>query len=275
MKQNRVVANVTCAVILGCYAAYAEDTTVGLSPSDGVNMFVKAFEVTAGTTITGVQFTNNDPETVFPIVVLVRRGGPSLSEGTTVRTTTNASETSSGVVTVTWGTPVTVSEAGTYYVGVAPPSGSGKQGAGNGPAIGATRVGSPAGSFVATGENGELLAAGVDLSITLLTSGGGLGKATGVPLVARTFLAEPKPNPFNPSTEIEFGLEHTAAVQLGIYDVGGRIVRLLVNGTLPMGTHRRVWDGRDDGGQSSAAGVYLARLTAGHELMQKKLVLVK
>lgn len=98
---------------------------------------------------------------------------------------------------------------------------------------------------------------------------------TGVPLVARTFLGEPKPNPFNPSTEIEFGVERTTAVQLGIYDVGGRMVRLLVNGTLPLGVHRRVWDGRDDSGQSSAVGVYLVRLAVGSELMQKKLVLVK
>lgn len=275
MKQRRAVIIVGCTVILGFNPANALDSTIGLNPSDGVNMFVKAFAVSAGTTITGTQFTSNDPETVFPTVVLVRGGTSSLSTGTTVRTATNAGETSSGVVTVTWSSFVTVSESGTYYVGIAPPSGAGKQGAGDGPAIGATRVSSPTGSFVATGEDGDLLAAGVDLSITLLTTGGGSGKATGVPLVARTFLSEPKPTPCNPSTEIEFGVERTAAVRLGIYNVGGRMVRLLVSGTLPVGVHRRVWDGRDDSGQPSAAGVYFIRLAAGQELMQKKLVLVK
>jgi hypothetical protein len=111
---------------------------------------------------------------------------------------------------------------------------------------------------VATGENGDLTAARVDLDISLQTTGG-QGKAGNQPAVARTFLSEPTPNPFNPSTEIQFGVAEQSQVQLAIYDAGGHLVRILASGVLEPGTHRVVWDGRDSTGHPSATGVYFAR----------------
>jgi hypothetical protein len=114
----------------------------------------------------------------------------------------------------------------------------------------------------------------VNLDISLVTTGGP-GKAGGLPQLARTFLDEPKPNPFNPSTEIAFGVERESDVSLTVYDVHGRAVRSLAQGRFQPGPYRRVWDGRDDLGQQSATGVYFVRLAVAGEIMQKKLVLVK
>ncbi|NIR48439.1 T9SS type A sorting domain-containing protein, partial [candidate division KSB1 bacterium] len=56
------------------------------------------------------------------------------------------------------------------------------------------------------------------------------------------------PNPFNPSTSITFQLPHQASVELKVFDIQGRLVRTLVNKTLPGGQHRVSWNGRNDRG---------------------------
>ena len=80
----------------------AGERMVGLVPTDGVAMFVKTFHVDAGTTITGVQFVNNDPAIVFPAVVLVVGAEGCLAGGTTVASAANVQEDSGSLVTVMW-----------------------------------------------------------------------------------------------------------------------------------------------------------------------------
>jgi len=67
------------------------------------------------------------------------------------------------------------------------------------------------------------------------------------------------PNPFNPSTTINLSLERDQQVRLEIFDVRGRSVRTLHDGTLGTGRHELRWDGRDAGGRLAASGVYFAR----------------
>lgn len=52
-------------------------------------------------------------------------------------------------------------------------------------------------------------------------------------------------------------------------------MRTLVDEARGPGVYREVWDGRDDAGHRTAAGVYFVRLLVDSALMQKKLVLVK
>jgi hypothetical protein len=68
------------------------------------------------------------------------------------------------------------------------------------------------------------------------------------------------PNPFPARTELVLSLPRADVVELAVYDVTGRLVRSIVSGPLDAGTHRSVWDGRDESGRPAAAGVYLARL---------------
>ncbi len=61
-------------------------------------------------------------------------------------------------------------------------------------------------------------------------------------------------------TLVEIGLVAADRVQVKLYDVSGRVVRTLADRRFEAGTHRLVWDGRDDDGRALATGVYFARV---------------
>ncbi len=86
------------------------------------------------------------------------------------------------------------------------------------------------------------------------------------------------PNPFNPTTEITYTLPASAArepARLEIFDVAGRLVRVLVDGLQEPGTHRVMWDGADAAGIPVASGVYLSRLHAGRHVQVNRMLLMK
>ena len=83
------------------------------------------------------------------------------------------------------------------------------------------------------------------------------------------------PNPFNPSTTIEYAIPVDADVRVSIFDVLGREVRILEAARKPAGTYRVVWDGRDRDGRSVSSGIYFYTLIAGHVELSHKLVLVR
>lgn len=84
------------------------------------------------------------------------------------------------------------------------------------------------------------------------------------------------PNPFNPLTTIHYELLRPSQVQLAIYDLSGRLVRTLVDGTTKAaGTHHTVWNGKDGSGRSVASGVYLVALRDGISELTQKLTLLK
>lgn len=78
------------------------------------------------------------------------------------------------------------------------------------------------------------------------------------------------PNPFNPTTTIRFELPSSADARLEVFDVMGRLVRTLHEGTLPAGSHLVTFEA--DG---LASGTYLARLTAAGTVVTTKMVLAK
>ncbi len=83
------------------------------------------------------------------------------------------------------------------------------------------------------------------------------------------------PNPFNPTTTIAFDLPQECRVMITIYDLAGRKVRSLWNGSLPAGSHRVEWHGDNDRGVAVAGGVYLYRLTAGEFTAIRKMILMR
>jgi probable HAF family extracellular repeat protein len=70
------------------------------------------------------------------------------------------------------------------------------------------------------------------------------------------------PNPMLAWARIRFELPEAAHVTLGVYDVGGRRVRVLADRPLSAGALDVVWDGRDDTGARVRAGVYWVRMDA-------------
>jgi hypothetical protein len=75
-------------------------------------------------------------------------------------------------------------------------------------------------------------------------------------------LSQNAPNPFNPATKITFSLQGAARVRLCVYDIAGRLVRVLEEGVFGAGRHEAVWDGNDSSGDRVASGVYFCRLEA-------------
>jgi hypothetical protein len=87
------------------------------------------------------------------------------------------------------------------------------------------------------------------------------------------------PNPFNPSTAIEYGVAADGPLSIRVYDISGRLVRTLVDGPVDPGEYAAVWDGLTDSGEQAASGVYFARMEAtgplGSFSAARKLVLLK
>jgi len=84
-----------------------------------------------------------------------------------------------------------------------------------------------------------------------------------------------RPNPFNPATTIAYDLAEPVDVRLVLYDVRGRQVREMVRATQAAGRYAVSWDGRGDGGEYVASGVYFYRLAAGSFVQTRKMVLLK
>ncbi len=86
-----------------------------------------------------------------------------------------------------------------------------------------------------------------------------------------------RPNPFNPSTRIQFELRGAGArgVSLCLFDVRGRLVRTLVDAPLGPGFHAVAWTGNDDQGRAAPSGVYVARLRGPGLDARTRLVLVR
>jgi len=90
-------------------------------------------------------------------------------------------------------------------------------------------------------------------------------------VVPREFsLQQNAPNPFNPSTTITFALTRNGPVRLSVYDLVGREVRRLLDGSLNAGSYQV-----DFHAGGLASGVYLYRLEAEGLMLQNKMVLLK
>lgn len=89
-------------------------------------------------------------------------------------------------------------------------------------------------------------------------------------------LGQNYPNPFNPVTSIQFTVPGTEGgkveVKLSVFDLRGKLVRILVEGAMEAGPHSIVWDGRDDSGTKVASGTYLYRLAAGDLVETRKMI---
>jgi len=102
----------------------------------------------------------------------------------------------------------------------------------------------------------------------LFLTGVEMGEPLGIP---NTFaLGQARPNPASGSSLISFALERGGPASLKVYDLSGRLVSTLVNGSLPAGSHEVRFDGRGLPG-----GVYFYRLEAGNQSATRKLVLVR
>ena len=90
-------------------------------------------------------------------------------------------------------------------------------------------------------------------------------------------LGQNSPNPFNPSTTIQYQIPEGAGVSftLNVYDIRGRLIRTLDSGVKAPGFYRVQWDGTDNSGRHLSSGVYFYRFSSKDYNSTRKMVLLK
>jgi len=94
--------------------------------------------------------------------------------------------------------------------------------------------------------------------------------------VIKTFaLLQNYPNPFNPNTTIQYQLPQTGNVEIKIFSFNGQLVKILESNHQTPGTHNVVWDGKNNGGQIVASGLYIYQVVFENSMLAKKMLFIK
>lgn len=94
--------------------------------------------------------------------------------------------------------------------------------------------------------------------------------------VGRIVLYETAPNPWAGVMEIRYFIPKTVSLaQLKIYDITGKLVKILVDGPQDAGEHSTTWFGTDERGRKVSSGVYFYVLETGSQKQTKKTVLIR
>ena len=91
-----------------------------------------------------------------------------------------------------------------------------------------------------------------------------------------SFILRPAwPNPFNPTTTLEYVLPRRADVSVSIVDLRGARVAQLAGSVQDAGVHRLEWNGLCDNGLPAASGLYLCTVRSEGQCRTHKLILMK
>lgn len=107
---------------------------------------------------------------------------------------------------------------------------------------------------------------------------GGEGVGPGATLPKAFALTQNHPNPFNPSTTINYQIPEDAgsvSFALSVYDIRGRMVKTLDKGMKGAGFYSAFWDGTDSEGRQVSSGVYFYRFTSSKYSATRKMILLK
>jgi hypothetical protein len=104
-------------------------------------------------------------------------------------------------------------------------------------------------------------------------AGMGVGTAEFDPLrPALSLRLDAAPNPARRRVVVNYAVAGGSSVNIGLYDLGGRLVKTLFTGTARTGVSSAVWDMTDDEGVPIAAGVYICKLVSGEKTEARKVV---
>ena len=95
-------------------------------------------------------------------------------------------------------------------------------------------------------------------------------------LVPRSFaLYQNFPNPFNPSTTITYSLNEKSYVYVVVYDLSGRLVKTLFNGSQSAGNKSVVWNSTNNKNEPLPGGLYIYSVSTENSIHRKKMMLLK
>jgi len=89
------------------------------------------------------------------------------------------------------------------------------------------------------------------------------------------YLHPPAPNPVTHSTVLNFSLSQPGHAQLFVYDISGRLVKVLLDGQCNAGQQTLTWDGTDSVGKPIANGVYTVMLSSSSGQLTKRVVVAR
>jgi len=96
-----------------------------------------------------------------------------------------------------------------------------------------------------------------------------------VEIVDNFILINAYPNPFNPSTIIEFSLPENENVSLSIYDINGKEINKILDKYLLKNKYEIEWNGRDNNGNYVPSGIYMINLVINNSFYRRKVTLIK
>jgi hypothetical protein len=91
---------------------------------------------------------------------------------------------------------------------------------------------------------------------------------------SHAILYQNSPNPFNSATGIAFTLTENSHVSLKITDALGKHVCTIFDGMQSSGSHTIRWNGKDDTGNEMPSGVYFCTMTAGGNVIDRKMMML-
>jgi poly-gamma-glutamate synthesis protein (capsule biosynthesis protein) len=84
------------------------------------------------------------------------------------------------------------------------------------------------------------------------------------------------PNPFNPTTTIEFSLSNPSSeLNVSVYNIRGQKVKTIFKDRAEIGKHSIIWDGTDKHNRSCATGVYFYKISTSGESYSGKMLMLK
>ncbi len=83
------------------------------------------------------------------------------------------------------------------------------------------------------------------------------------------------PNPFNPSTTIDYALPHDSQVTLTIHDIAGKEIALLTSNYQEAGQYSVQWNGLNRDNTPVSSGLYICRLQAGNFTQSIKIICLR
>ena len=94
-------------------------------------------------------------------------------------------------------------------------------------------------------------------------------------LISSFILHQNFPNPFNPSTTIQYSTDSHSNIKIVIFNVYGQKIKTLVDRYESSGNHTVTWNATDDNGNEVSSGIYIYQLSANGINTQKQMLLLR